>query len=414
MQQSATTLHDLEAARMQLARLKRAETDGLPRLLDRALEICSRALGVGRVGVWLLDPSIPGLRCVHLHDTEDPSATPGQVLQETNLGAYAASIAARNYIASRDVRLDPQTVDLVAHYFAAHNIVSTLDVPFYRDGEVLGVICHEQRGTPRDWTATEAAFVQCVAEIVAHALTTDDLIAALETLRALERARQEALRESALARVARGIAHDLGNTLQSIVLQAECLRMVADDGDSVREAVGRILDLGRHAKTILQGIRDYAEGDHVSPTPVAVDVALDRAHGTLRALAGEDRAVTLSRGAPDAVAMVSPTGFERALANLVVNAREATQPGGVIAITSRVEGDEVWVEVRDDGHGMDEETRGRVFEPFFSTHGDEAQRGFGLSIVAAVARTGGGSVEVESTVGAGSCFVMRLPRVTRD
>ncbi len=414
MQQRATTLQVLEAARMQLARLKRAESDGLPRLLDRALEICSRALGVGRVGVWLLDPAIPGLRCVHLHDTEDPTATTGRVLHEADLGVYAASMVARNYIASRDVRLDPQTAHLVAHYFADHNIVSTLDVPFYRDGEVIGVICHEHRGEPRDWTAAEAGFVQCVAEIVSHALTTDVLISALETLHALEHSREEALRESALARVARGIAHDLGNTLQSIALQAECLRLVADDGQSVREAVARILDLGRHAKAILKGIRDYAEGDHGAPSPVTVDVALDRAHGTLRALAGEDRAVTLSRGAPDAVAMVSPTGLERALANLVINAREATGPGGVIAIASWVEGDAVCVEVRDDGHGMDEETRGRVFEPFFSTHVDDAQRGFGLSIVAAVVRTGGGSVEVESAVGAGARFVMRLPRVPRD
>lgn len=395
---------------MELARLQRAESGSLARLMDRALEICSRALRVGRVGVWMLDSAIPGLRCVHLYDTGEPGAAPGETLDEHDLGAYAASLAAQNYIASRDVRADPQTADLAARYFAAHGIVSTLDVPLYRDGAVIGVLCHEHRGDVRDWTPPEAAFAQCVSEIVSHALTTEDLVGALESVREMERARLEALRVESLARVARGIAHDLGNTLQSIVLQTEGLRAVADDAERVREAAARILDLGRHAKAILKGIRDYAEGDSESPSPVTVDVALERAHGTLRALAGEDRAVPLSLGAPGERAMVSPTGLERALANLVVNAREATRPGGVIAIASRVEGDDVCVEVADDGCGMDEATRARAFEPFFSTHGDSAQRGFGLSIVDAVVRAAGGRVDVESEPGRGARFTLRLPR----
>lgn len=398
---------------MQLARLKRAESGTFSRLLDRALEICSRALNVGRVGVWLLDPAIPGLRCMQLYDTEDPTATRGEVLHERDLGAYAASLVERNYIASRDVRADAETAELAARYFASHGIVSTLDVPLYRDGVVIGVLCHEHRGEVREWTPAEAVFAQCVSEIISHAFTTEDLVAALESVNSMERERQEALRVESLARVARGIAHDLGSTLQSIVLQTEALRLAADDAESVREGAARILDLGRHARAILKGMRDYAEGDNESPSLVVLDVALERAHGTLRALAGEDRAVTLSLGAPEVMAMVSPTGLERALANLVVNAREATKPGGVIAIESRVEGDDVCVEVRDDGCGMDEETRARAFEPFFTTHGDDAQRGFGLSIVAAVARAAGGTVTVESAPGEGARFTLRLPRALR-
>lgn len=409
-QRGVSAMREFEAARMQLARLKRAESGSLPRLLDRALEICSRALGVGRVGVWMLDPSAPGLRCVHLHDTEDEGAAPGEVILERDLGAYAKSIAERSYIASEDVRADPQTADLAQKYFASHDILSTLDVPLYRDGAVVGVICHEQRNTARKWTPGEAAFAQCVSEIIAHALTTEDLVSALETLRSLERERQEALREESLTRVVRGIAHDLGSTLQAILLQVEALRVVADDAESVREGAARVIDLGLHARTILKGMRDYAEGDSESPSPVSVDVTLERAHSTLRALAGEERAVTMSLNALDAVVRVSPTGFDRALANLVVNAREATAPGGVIAISSQVCGDEVLVEVRDDGHGIDEETLTRVFEPYFSTHEHEAQRGFGLSIVSSVARAGGGTVQVESAVGEGARFTMRLPR----
>lgn len=407
---SAAAGRGFEAARLQIARLKRVESGGLQRLIARALEICSRALNVGRVGVWMIDESIPGLRCAHLHDTIDPTAAPGEELHERDLGEYVRIIAERCHLASPDVRADPDVVELSARYFASHDIVATLDVPYYRDGEVIGVICHEHRGEERTWTSSEIGFAQCVAEIVSHALTNAQLIEALEALRALERERQEALRTESLTRVVRGIAHDLGSTLQAILLQAELLSVEAHDADSVRAAAEGIIDLGGLARAILKGMSDYTVGDKESPSPVVIDVALERAHSTLRALAGAEREVSLSLDAPGVVVRVSPTGLERALANLVVNAREATVSGGLIAVASRLDGDEVRVEVRDDGMGMDEETSARIFEPYFTTHEGGARRGLGLSIVAAVVRAAGGSVAVESAPGEGACMILRLPR----
>ncbi len=121
IQRNPSALREFEAARMQLARLKRAESGSLDRLLDRALEICSRALCVGRVGVWLLDPAIPGLRCTHLYDTGDPTAKRGEVLLARDLGAYATSLAEQNYIASRDVLADPQTAAIPVLTIATDN-----------------------------------------------------------------------------------------------------------------------------------------------------------------------------------------------------------------------------------------------------------------------------------------------------
>lgn len=143
---------------------------------------------------------------------------------------------------------------------------------------------------------------------------------------------------------------------------------------------------------------------------VPLDAEVLAAVEALRALAGADRAVPLKLGAGDARVRIDPTSFERALANLVVNGREATRPGGVIALSTSVVGGFVEVEVRDDGHGMDEATRARAFDPFFTTHEDMTQRGFGLSIVAAVVRAAGGTARVESAPGEGARFVMRLPR----
>lgn len=411
LRRDPATWVDFERARLELARLKLSDAGTVALLFERAVDICARALKVDRVGIWSLEDSIPGLRCVHLLDRYDPTCGPGERLRQADLGSYARALVERRYIASPDVRVDPLMSELVAEYFGPRGIVATLDVPLYRDGEVVGVLCHEHRGAPRAWTADEGNFAISVADVVAHALTTADLVDALEALREQERARQDAVRADALARVARGLAHDLGNSLQSITMQAEFLLRVADEPARVREVALSVRDLAGHAGRITAGMREFARGVDATPAPVVVDREVEAAVDALRALAGADRALTLKLGAGEARASINPTGLERALANLVVNAREATRAGGAIRLTTGAGADAVTIEVGDDGHGMDEATKARAFDPFFTTRDEATQRGFGLSIVAAVVRGAGGAVRVESAPGEGARFVITLPRV---
>ncbi len=405
---------DFERARLELARLKVSGSGSVPALHARTAEICSRWLKVDRVGIWSLEPSLPGLRCVHLLDRQRPEASAGTLLRHADLGRYSRALVERRYIASTDVRSDPQTADLVAEYFAPLGIVSTLDVPLYRDGEVTGVLCHEHRGEPRVWTEEEGSFAISVADMLAHALTTAELAEALETVTELEQARQDALRAEALARVARGLAHDLGNSLQSILSQAEFLMRVSDDPAQVREAARSIRDLGAHAGRITAGMREFARGVDAAPKVVELDGLVRSSVEALRALAGVDRRFEASLGAGGERVRLDPTDFERVLANLVVNAREATEVGGSITLSTRALDGEVLVEVRDDGRGMDQATRSRVFDPFFTTHEEFPNRGFGLAIVAAAVHAAGGEVSVESQPGQGACFRVRLPSVGAD
>lgn len=401
---------DFDHARLELARLKLSDSGTVDLLFARAVEICSRALNVERVGVWSLDPSIPGLRCDHLLDRKHPGAPAGEWIRQNDLGHYAQALMQRRYIAATDVREDETMADLVVEYFGPRSIVATLDVPLYRDGEVVGVLCHEHRDTPRTWTDEQADFAISVADMLAHALTTSDLVSALERLGEEERTQQDTIRAEALGRVARGITHDLGNTLQSIVTQAEYLQRVCDDPARVREVANSIRDLGAQAGRITAGMREFSRGADAAPALVAVDGLVERTTDALRGLAGADRTLAVSTNAGAASVLVDPTGLERALANLVVNAREATEPGGVITLSTAA--DDAWVRlsVSDDGHGMDEATRARVFDPFFSTRDQEAQRGFGLSIVAAVVHSARGEIALHSAPGAGARFEIKLPR----
>ena len=105
-----------------------------------------------------------------------------------------------------------------------------------------------------------------------------------------------------------------------------------------------------------------------------------------------------------------PTQLQQAILNLVVNARDALRTAGEIRLrTSAGDGGRtVVVSVRDTGCGIPAEALERIWEPFFSTKGDQGN-GLGLSVVRTVAEQHGGRVEVDSVVGEGTSFRLVLP-----
>jgi signal transduction histidine kinase len=118
----------------------------------------------------------------------------------------------------------------------------------------------------------------------------------------------------------------------------------------------------------------------------------------------------------------APVQLQQILMNLAVNARDAMPSGGRLTIrTSRTDmaasetdapslaTPHVTLQVEDTGFGMDETTRARVFEPFFSTKQLEKGTGLGLATVHSIISKLGGHIEVQSSPGHGTCFSIRLP-----
>ena len=116
------------------------------------------------------------------------------------------------------------------------------------------------------------------------------------------------------------------------------------------------------------------------------------------------------RYAPDAPEIrIDPELLRQAFMNLGLNAIQAMQPvgGGMLRYSGHREGSDLLVQVQDDGPGMDEETRAKVFEPFYTTKATGT--GLGLAIVRQAVEAHGGSVSVESRPGEGATFTLRLP-----
>src|SRR5690606_25418349 len=108
--------------------------------------------------------------------------------------------------------------------------------------------------------------------------------------------------------------------------------------------------------------------------------------------------------------LADPEQLAQVTMNLVLNARDAMPRGGVLLLaTANVDG---FVElcVCDDGVGMAGETAERIFEPFFSTKDQQRGSGLGLSAVQGIVRQSGGTIQVETQLGAGTTMRIRLPR----
>ena len=100
--------------------------------------------------------------------------------------------------------------------------------------------------------------------------------------------------------------------------------------------------------------------------------------------------------------------FYQVLINLIRNAFQATDPGDRVIIQTAIEGGEVVLNVQDTGYGMAEDVRDHIFEPFFSTKGEDGM-GLGLAVVKATLERHGGTIDCTSTLGVGTVFSIRLP-----
>ena len=112
---------------------------------------------------------------------------------------------------------------------------------------------------------------------------------------------------------------------------------------------------------------------------------------------------------PAPVVLGAEHKLQQVLLNLLLNARDAMPRGGWLTIVTRIEGDRAVVEVGDTGSGIPSEQLSRIYDPFFTTKSIGQGTGLGLSITYGIVREHEGTINVESTVGQGTRFVVSLP-----
>ncbi len=228
-----------------------------------------------------------------------------------------------------------------------------------------------------------------------------------------------AQRLEAVGRLTAGVAHDFNNLLTAISAGVTDLEREAPPGGAAAPLAEEIRGLVRRGGELTRSLLMVARRQPLEPRPVELNVLVsDLVRLLERLVKGTTLALDLEAGA--GVVTADPGQLEQVVLNLVLNARDACDGRGRITVATRrlvradgeggrPGGEWVRLSVQDDGPGLDEATRGRIFEPFFSTKGEGKGTGLGLSVVDGVARAHGGFVEVVSAPGLGATFAVWLP-----
>jgi len=223
---------------------------------------------------------------------------------------------------------------------------------------------------------------------------------------------EEALADIAsLRRHASSVAHDFNNLLSVITGYTEMMLRRLRPDDPLRrnaEAIKRATEWGAAlAQQILAGGRRPP----AAPTPVDLNQLVGNVTRVLQPLLGDNIELVARLESGLGLVSANPHQVGQVIMNLVVNARDAMPQGGRLTIETANVSQVVMLAVSDTGCGMDNETRARLFEPYFTTKEPGRGAGVGLATVYDVVTQLGGQISVMSDAGAGSTFKIYLPRV---
>jgi PAS domain S-box-containing protein len=242
--------------------------------------------------------------------------------------------------------------------------------------------------------------------------------------RRLERELHQAQKMEAVGRLAGGVAHDFNNILTAILAYAERLAADRPVGDDVRvnaEAIAAAADRGSELTSQL-----LAFGRRQVLRPVVLDLnqVVSDMLELVRGVIPEDVHIETRLTAEPQPVEIDRTQIEQVLVNLAINAGDAMPDGGALTIRTRRVAPApdhrdgvgrkaprvaVRLEVEDTGVGIEPALRDRIFEPFFTTKTGSRGTGLGLATVYHAVRQAGGTVEVQSELGAGTRFDVDFP-----
>jgi signal transduction histidine kinase len=230
-------------------------------------------------------------------------------------------------------------------------------------------------------------------------------------LNELRRENASKVRLAALGQLAAQLAHEIGTPLSSVSGHLQLALSQRDLSPNLRERLDvstrEIARIGRIVRDYLDSTRSLeAERKLVSLRQIlseAVEVTRGGESGSNK---------TLNVDVPDDPAdfVTDPGLLRQIVINLLSNALDAVEQGGLVALTAQAQDDYVLITVRDTGTGIAPEDLRRIFEPFYTTKGRGKGTGLGLAICRELAKALGGTIAVQSTPGQGSAFSLRLPR----
>jgi two-component system cell cycle sensor histidine kinase/response regulator CckA len=242
----------------------------------------------------------------------------------------------------------------------------------------------------------------------------------------LEEQLRQAQKMEVVGMLAGGVAHDFSNLLTIISGYGQLILKNLGPDDPNRHSAEQIVKAGERAAALTRQLLAFSRRQVLQPKVLELNKLITGLSSMLQRLIGEDVDLQFALSPDLGRVSADPSQIEQVLMNLVVNGRDAMPKGGVLTVeTSNGELDEnyanrhvavkpgpyIQLAVSDTGTGMDAATKARLFEPFFTTKPVGSGTGLGLSTVFGIVKQSGGSVEVYSEPGRGTCVKVYLPRI---
>ncbi|HEX6398806.1 MAG TPA: ATP-binding protein, partial [Steroidobacteraceae bacterium] len=323
---------------------------------------------------------------------------------------------------------EPDTTEVASPFtqrFARAGLLSLVIAPLTLESNVFGVLVAARRA-PKAFSSGDCEFLKQLSEHVALASQQAQLYNALQqTYEDLRRSQQAALqteRLRALGEMASGIAHDINNAISPVSLYSELLQesepQLSEAGHkrlaTIRRAIEDVagtIERMREFYRPREDAREFEKLDFAGAIAHVIELteprwrALPQSRGIVIELRTE-----LAPLLPEVIG--DPVELRDALTNLVFNAVDAMPEGGTLTLRTReapVGGvPTVQVEISDTGVGMDEETRRRCIEPFFTTKGQRGT-GLGLASVYGMLQRHSANLEIDTAPGGGTTMRMIFP-----
>lgn len=232
--------------------------------------------------------------------------------------------------------------------------------------------------------------------------------------RSMERQLADAAHLATLGELSAGLAHEIKNPLAGIKGAIEVIRDSIPASDIHREILGDVLHEVNRIDKIVRDLLGYAKPKPPSHSDIQLDEMAQRIVAMVEKSAKNDALVIRLHRLTSVPGFTGDeTQLEQVLLNLLLNAQKAMPAGGHIDVRlwHNPTGGVACFEVEDDGPGIPEEVRKRLFQPFVTTRTDGT--GLGLATCLKNVQYHGGSIEVQSEVGHGTKFVVTLPLVSR-
>jgi two-component system NtrC family sensor kinase len=230
----------------------------------------------------------------------------------------------------------------------------------------------------------------------------------------LHRTQQELLHAEKLAsmgQLAAGVAHEINNPLGTILLFSDMIYKEAPEDDPRRDDLKMIINETTRCKAIVADLLNFARQQEVLAQETDIHALLEKIMEGVR-LQPIFNKVEFVRQFDPALPLIQadPGQLQQVFINLLNNAAEAMEGGGIITLATRPV-DSNWVEIKvtDTGCGIPEENLGKLFIPFFTTKPPGKGTGLGLSIVYGIVKMHRGQITIQSQVGKGTTFTITLP-----